>query len=178
MEGKETGILELGKVLAKEIKTELQKLEQLGALGKISMVGHSLGGILIRAALKYIVKSMEYKERLEVFMSMGTPHCGYVHSNSKLLSTGMWIVEKFTKNSIISQIRLSDSTAIKDTVLYKLAKDKSISYFKKILLVGSTMDTYASFESSLVQDSDRLNGISNSENIHLIQTKFLDRIEQ
>lgn len=178
MDGKGHGIVGMGKILAKEIKTELQRLEHMGCLGKISMVGHSLGGIIIRSALKYITKTLEYKERLEVFMSLGTPHCGYVHSNSKLLSTGMWLVEKLTKNSIISQIRLSDAAAIKETALYKLSKDKSIGYFKKILFVGSTKDTYASYESACVHDSDRLRSISNSESVRMLQRKLLERVQE
>ena len=60
-------------------------------------------------------------------MTLGTPHCGYLHSSSKLLSTGMWLVEKLTNNSIISQIRLTDAHDISDSVIYKLSRDKGIS---------------------------------------------------
>mmetsp|Transcript_7715 Transcript_7715/g.8724 ORF Transcript_7715/g.8724 Transcript_7715/m.8724 type:complete len:82 (-) Transcript_7715:98-343(-) len=81
-------------------------------------------------------------------MTLGTPHCGYLHSNSKLLSTGMWFVEKFTKNPIISQIRLTDAAKVRDTVIYKLSKNRGISSFKKVYFIGSTKDSYAPFESS------------------------------
>ena len=89
----------------------------------------------------------------------------------------MWIVEKFTKNSILSQIRLSDAADIKQTLLYKLARDSSLSHFKKVFFIGSTKDTYAPFESSLVQDSQRLKDVANYGSIITMQKKILERVK-
>jgi len=109
-------------------------------------------------------------------MTLGTPHCGYIHSNSKLLSTGIWLAEKFTKDTILSQIRLSDATSIKETYLYGLSKEPCISYFQKVILVGSKKDTYACLETSTIQPSQQLRELPASKSLMQMQKRLLGQI--
>ncbi|CAI2384977.1 unnamed protein product [Moneuplotes crassus] len=170
------GILSLAKLVAREMRDEIERVQEMGRFGKISMIAHSLGGLVFRASLKYLKKWIDLDERLNMFITMGTPHCGYVHTSSSLLSTGMWFAEKFSKNPIISQIRLSDTKLIKDCFLYKLSGDINISCFSKIIFIGSFQDTYAPLESALVQYSSRLEKGSKSGTVIRIQDKILANI--
>ena len=65
------GISSLGKIVAKEIKEEILKVKTMGKLGQISMIGHSMGGLVIRDALQYLRR---YKNRLHTLITLGTPH--------------------------------------------------------------------------------------------------------
>lgn len=45
---------EMGKRLAEEVKNKLNDIQLLKTVARISFIGHSLGGIIIRAALPYL----------------------------------------------------------------------------------------------------------------------------
>jgi len=46
----------LAKIIAREIRDEIIRVEDKHLVDKISMVGYSMGGLVIRAALKYLFK--------------------------------------------------------------------------------------------------------------------------
>lgn len=83
----------------------------MGNLGKISFVGHSQGGLVIRAALPFLEP---YKEYFHGFVTLASPHTGYVHSKSKILSLGIWALSKVGSNPTIAEIRLSDNKNIEE----------------------------------------------------------------
>ncbi|CAI2385088.1 unnamed protein product [Moneuplotes crassus] len=166
------GILSLAKLIAREMKQEIDRTKQMKKLGRISMIAYSLGGLVFRASLRYLRRWIDLDTRLDMLITMGTPHCGYVHTSSNLLSTGMWFVEKFSKNPFISQIRLSDSKSLRDCFIYQLSDDEYISCFSKVIFVGSSQDAYAPLESAIVEPSRRLERGSKSEIIMKIQAKL------
>lgn len=89
----------------------------------------------------------------------------------------MWIVDKFTKNQTISQIRLSDAKQISSTYLYSLSTDKSLKYFDKIIFVGSSKDTYAPLESAIVQPSPRMQSLSHCKKVVKMQSNMLQHLQ-
>ena len=42
----------------------------------IHMIGHSLGGIILRTALKHLTK---YRDNLGTFLSLSSPHLSYLN---------------------------------------------------------------------------------------------------
>lgn len=52
---------------------------------RVSFIGHSLGGLIIRAALPYL---KEYQDCFFTYMSLSTPHLGLVYGNSSLVDAG------------------------------------------------------------------------------------------
>ncbi len=83
----EGSIEQMGKNLAKEVKKYIKEFcfakDQITLyLHKLSFIGHSLGGIIIRAALPYLE---EFKEIMEGYMSLGSPHLGYLSCQSSLV---------------------------------------------------------------------------------------------
>lgn len=51
------GIKSLAKLVGREMKKEIDRIEESTEIQKISMIGHSLGGLVLRAALKYLLKN-------------------------------------------------------------------------------------------------------------------------
>jgi hypothetical protein len=87
----------MGKNLSKEVKKYIieycyAKDQTVLFLNKLSFVGHSLGGIIIRAALPYLE---EYKCIMEGYMSLGSPHLGYLPNHHSLVSAGLWVLKNF-----------------------------------------------------------------------------------
>lgn len=55
------------------------------SLERLSFVGHSLGGVIIRGALPYLE---EYKDKMYSFMSLSSPHLGFLYGGGFLVKTG------------------------------------------------------------------------------------------
>lgn len=70
-----------------------------------------MGGLVFRAALPELGT---YKDYLSAFITLGTPHIGYLTTNSKLLTAGMWVVGKWQKKSSIKEITFSDQKNSED----------------------------------------------------------------
>lgn len=57
--------------------------------GRLSFFGFSLGGVLIRVALRH--SSLQpYLPHLHAFVSIGTPHLGVALGNTRLFSVGTY----------------------------------------------------------------------------------------
>lgn len=82
----EGDIAEMGVRLANEVNDFIQD-NCSDSLGRLSFVAHSLGGIITRAALT--APAMEpYLCKCYTYMSLATPHCGYMFSANSLFNTG------------------------------------------------------------------------------------------
>jgi esterase/lipase len=90
-------IYEMGKNLAFEVKAMFEYDET--AYTKISFVSHSLGGLIVRAAIP-LLEALSYK--FHSLLTLATPHLGYIHSNSSLVSAGMWALKKWNKSTSLS----------------------------------------------------------------------------
>lgn len=78
-------ISEMGVNLAREVEEVVHKAYHDQMLGSISFIGHSLGGVIIRAALPHLLK---YKQFFKCYMTFSTPHLGVGASDSKLIEAG------------------------------------------------------------------------------------------
>ncbi len=84
----------MGNRLAVEIKTfiiENFTVTKGNLLGRLSFIGHSLGGLKIRAALP---KLLEYKHKFFIYISLSSPHLGYKVNTSSMVEAGIWILQK------------------------------------------------------------------------------------
>ena len=96
-----------------------------------------MGGLIVRAALPFLEK---FKEQMHGFISLCSPHLGYLYKTSRLFSTGMWIVNKWKKAVSLTQMRMADEKNLEDCMLYKLAHYDGLSWFKHMMLVSSYQD--------------------------------------
>eukprot|EP00826_Nyctotherus_ovalis_P002165 TRINITY_DN1040_c0_g1_i9.p1 TRINITY_DN1040_c0_g1~~TRINITY_DN1040_c0_g1_i9.p1 ORF type:complete len:646 (-),score=185.78 TRINITY_DN1040_c0_g1_i9:77-2014(-) len=148
-EGKTEGsIQEMGDRLAKEVMEYIADWFPEGPPSRISFIGHSLGGVIVRTALPKLVR---YKDRMQTFVSFSTPHLGYMYQSSKLIGMGMWIFKKWKSSASLGELEMSDEKDIKKTFMYKLSKAEGLEWFKHVVLVSSYLDHYSPYESSRIE---------------------------
>jgi hypothetical protein len=80
-----------------------------------------MGGLIIRAALPYLE---EYSSKFHLYMTLASPHLGYMYHTSSLIDAGMWLMKKWKKSTSLTQLSMSDQDKLEDTCLYKLSKFK------------------------------------------------------
>ena len=70
------------------------------------MVCHSLGGVIGRVCLKYL---QLHKDKFNHFISLCSPHLGYLYHSSTLISTSLWILNMVKKDPSMIELTLSDN---------------------------------------------------------------------
>ena len=126
-------ILKLGRVISREIKQVINKIEINSEIQSISMIGYSMGGLVFRAALPFLE---DFKDYFNGFMTIATPHLGYMNTVSNILTAGMWVVGKFTSNNSVNEINLGDKTKISEGTIHRLSKQAGLEWFKTGRLIG------------------------------------------
>jgi len=141
-------INEMGKNLAFEIKSFIQEWCTGESPKKISFVGHSLGGVIIRAALPLL---KQYEQRMHSFITLSSPHLGYMYNSSKLVDAGIWILKRWKKSFCLQQLSMSDTENLEESFLFKLSQQEGLNWFTNIGLISSYQDQYVPFESARIQ---------------------------
>eukprot|EP00826_Nyctotherus_ovalis_P063919 TRINITY_DN9371_c0_g3_i2.p1 TRINITY_DN9371_c0_g3~~TRINITY_DN9371_c0_g3_i2.p1 ORF type:complete len:262 (+),score=53.92 TRINITY_DN9371_c0_g3_i2:286-1071(+) len=116
----EGDIVVMGVNLAEEIRSFI-KANGLRNLGKISFIGHSLGGVIIRAALPHLE---EYKGQMHTLLTLSSPHVGYLIQTSSLVNAGMWVLKAWQKSKCLEQLLCADNKDLTKCFVYRLAKAK------------------------------------------------------
>ena len=60
----------------------------------IHMIGHSLGGIILRASLKHLGS---FRESLGSYLSLSSPHLSYMTGTKASTETGLWLIKKWRR---------------------------------------------------------------------------------
>ena len=150
-EGQTEGdIADMGSRLAHEVNKHLSDWACTKLVRKLSFIGHSLGGIIIRAALPHL---RQHSRLFHLFMTFSSPHLGYMHNSSAVISAGMWLLQRWSKSKCLKQLSMTDSYTYSDTFLFKLSQEYALANFKHVALVGSPQDTYAPYESARIEVS-------------------------
>jgi hypothetical protein len=151
-ENTESSIFVLGKKLAEELANYL-KDNCIVNLGRVSFIGHSLGGLVIRAALPYLE---DFSNKMHLFLTLSSPHLGIYEGSSKLIRAGLWVLNNFKKSESLKQLSLIDSLNLEECALYKLAYEKGCEWFTHMVLVSSPQDLYSPHYSSRIETSEEL----------------------
>lgn len=149
-ENTEGDIMEMGQNLATELKGYVRDWCAGPALGRLSFVAHSIGGLIVRSALPLLD---EYQDKMYAFITLSTPHLGYKYSSNTLFSTGLWVVKKVRKSKCLEQLCMTDAENPKETFLYRLSRKPGLAWFRHIALVSSYQDQYAPYESARIEIS-------------------------
>ena len=115
---------------------------------KISFIGHSMGGIITRAALQHL---KDFQEHLHSYISLCSPHLGYLYEPSTLVRAGLWWMNNFDKYESMLELTMRDNENMRQTFLYKLSQKQQLNNFKKIAFVASSQDEYAPYCSARAQ---------------------------
>ncbi|EGR31239.1 zw18 protein, putative [Ichthyophthirius multifiliis] len=159
-------INQMGKKLAQEIRQfiESQFIFYNKQLKRLSFIGHSLGGVLIRAALVYLQDLSQY---FYIFITLSSPHLGFQFSQSKLIDAGLWVLKIVKKALSLKQLSMTDQTNIYDTFIYQLSCQNTISQFQHIILVSSPQDLYVPYYSARMQYVEKQEEDQNQQKISL-----------
>lgn len=103
-------------------------------LNKLSFLGHSLGGLIIRSALPYL---QQFRSQFYGYMSMGSPHLGYMYNSNSLVSAGMWFLKNWKQSQCLQQLSMTDAQDKKQSYLYQLSKTQGLAWFKHIVFCSS-----------------------------------------
>lgn len=96
---------EMGRALASEVNQHIQKLKWKNSDFYLSFIGHSMGGLAIRASLEHL---KAHRESMKLFMSLSSPHLGHLIHNSHLTKFGMWAISTLAGSKSIRNLLLSD----------------------------------------------------------------------
>jgi triacylglycerol esterase/lipase EstA (alpha/beta hydrolase family) len=136
-DNKKSTIAKMADLVSDEITYHIELQLFKSKLSKITLIAHSLGGLVFRAALPHL---SQFKHYFSSFITLATPHMGYFHSDSKLLSVGMWLFNGVKDAPSLKEIRLMDSKNINESTIYKLSEEIGLEWFENIVLVGSHQD--------------------------------------
>ncbi|CAB1350957.1 unnamed protein product, partial [Coregonus sp. 'balchen'] len=120
-------------------------------IGRISFIGHSLGNVIIRSVLTR-PRFRCYLIKLHTFLSLSGPHLGTLYSNSTLVSTGLWLMQKLKKSGSLLQLTCRDHTDPRKTFLYLLSqKPGRIEMCRTALKDRTTGPVYTEMINNLLQ---------------------------
>ena len=74
-------------------------------MSKLTFIGHSLGGIIVREALKHL---NSYKRYFHGYISLGSAHLGYMYNSTSIIDAGMWLIKKFKQSTSLKQLSMTD----------------------------------------------------------------------
>lgn len=114
---------------------------------EISVIGHSMGGLIVRAALPQL---RQYQNYFKTYISLSTPHLGAAGSKF-LVSAGMKVLGQMRSNQSIRQISLDDE----EQYLLALSRMEGLGWFKNVIFAAVHEDGYVAFESSLIHTNWR-----------------------
>ena len=167
-------VIQMGKKLAAEVKSYIKEWNNGLIFKKISFIGHSIGGVIIRAALPNLE---EFKDKFWFYISLSSPHLGYVFSDSTLIKTGMWVLKRWKGSKSLEQFMQNDHKDLNETCLYKLSEYNGLNWFKYVYLLSSHQDNYSPYESSRIQfNNNSLGNDKKSENYKSMALNILSKL--
>jgi pimeloyl-ACP methyl ester carboxylesterase len=116
-----------------------------GDLAKVSFVGHSIGGLIIRAALPHLGS---LRDKMHSYISLSTPHLGCLYHNSLLVDFGLRFFRSWNKCQSLSQLTFQDADSIENTFLYRLSCYPGLSWFRNVALLSSCQDQYVAYDTA------------------------------
>lgn len=141
----EGDINEMGIRLAQEVVNYICDWCPGSALGRLSFVAHSMGGLITRAALPLL---HEYSSKMFTFLSFSSSHLGIFQDKFSLFNTGFWVLKQWRKCAFLQQVSMTDHPDPRETFLYKLSKSKGFEFFQNVCLVSCFEDQYGPFPSA------------------------------
>ena len=140
----------LAENLAAEMKQFLDTSSCKFEINKVSVIGHSLGSVIARAALRHPALN-KYRGKLHCFFSLASPHLGTMGSSSYVVSTGMWLLSKWRKSKSLEELALLDGGDLRKSLLYELALGDILHQFSNVVLVSGHQDQYVPYHSARIQ---------------------------
>lgn len=146
-EDTERDLFDMGERLAREVKAYIKEWLPGKALARLSFVGYSLGGLIIRAAFPHLA---EFAPLMHGYVTFSTPHIGHM-SEVSLVGAGLWMLERFNRTQLLQQLLLGDNADPRRTVIYRLSQSPGLEWFKHVILCSSFQDRYVPHQSARIE---------------------------
>lgn len=141
----EGDINDMGIRLAQEVVNYICDWCHGNALGRLSFVAHSLGGLIVRAALPLL---HEHSSKMFSFVTLSTSHLGIFQDKVSLFNTGFWMLKKWRNSTFLQQVSMTDSDNPRDSFLFKLSKMRGFEMFQNVVLASCFEDQYGPVQSA------------------------------
>ena len=145
----EGDLFDMGERLAREVKAYIAEWLPGNSLVRLSFVGYSLGGLVVRAALPHLV---EFANAMHTFLSFSAPHLGHM-SDASLVGAGLWVLERVKRAQILQQLLLNDSVEPQRSALYRLSQTEGLQWFQHVMVCSSYQDKYVPRDSARIEVS-------------------------
>ena len=106
-----------------------------------------MGGLILRIASNRI----KLKDRLYGYVSLGTPHLGYLQGLKLHIRAGLSLFSSVSHNPCLNELSGKDSLDLHESAIFKMSVDGNLSNFKKVILVSSCKDKYVSWHSARIE---------------------------
>lgn len=146
----EGDINDMGIRLAQEVVNYICDWCPGSALGRLSFVAHSLGGLIVRSALPLL---QEYAPKMFTFVTFSTSHLGIFQDKVSLFNTGFWMLKRWRNSVFLQQVSMTDHDSPKETFLFRLCKLRGLELFQNVVLASCCEDQYGPVQSARAEIS-------------------------
>lgn len=101
----------------KEVNKYLEGIKFDDKTYKIVMIGHSMGGLILRS----ICNSISKANLLYGYVSLGTPHLGYLQGIKFIIRAGINFFSNLYDIPCFNELNGKDTSNLHDSCLYKLS---------------------------------------------------------
>ncbi|CAE7568515.1 FAM135A [Symbiodinium natans] len=144
---------EMGIRLAQEVSNFICDWCPGSALGRLSFIAHSIGGLIVRSAIPHL---QEFKDKMFTFITFSSPHVGYFLKNISLFHLGLKVLQSWRGSQCLTQLSMADADDPRQTMIYKLSQTPGFEYFQNVVLVSCASDSYGPFDSARVEIGNML----------------------
>lgn len=118
-------------------------------LARLSFVGHSMGNLVIRAAIE-AAPLAPYLPQFWAYVSAGGPHLGFLHHRNAPLNAGLFMLRRMYPASSLAQMCHADQPDPRNALLARLADPacRGLGRFKHVVVLASPQDRYVPYFSS------------------------------
>ncbi|CAJ1415962.1 unnamed protein product, partial [Effrenium voratum] len=139
---------EMGIRLAQEVANFICDWCPGSALGRLSFIAHSIGGLIVRSAIPHL---QDFKDKMFTILTFSSPHAGYFMKNISLFHLGLKVLQSWRGSQCLTQLSMADAEDPRQTMIYKLSQTPGFEYFQNVVLVSCPSDSYGPFDSARVQ---------------------------
>lgn len=154
-ENTEGDVNDMGIRLAQEVVNYICDWCPGTALGRLSFIAHSLGGLIVRSCLPLL---HEYNNKMFSFLTFSTSHLGIFQDKVSLFNTGFWMLKKWRNSTFLQQVSMTDHSDPRETFLFRLSKLRGFELFQNVVLASCCEDQYGPVHSARAEISPEWHG--------------------